>query len=154
MIDTIDKANRSLLMANVKGKNTAPELLVRKRLHRLGFRFALHDKKLSGRPDLVLPRHQAVVFVHGCFWHRHSSCAYATTPATRAEFWFDKFQKNVERDARNISKLKEQGWRVFVVWECGLKHEPEKILKKLARGIKQKRCEGLELPETPSKPMK
>lgn len=141
------------MMAGIRGKDTSPELSVRKALHRLGFRFALHDRKLPGRPDIVLPRYCAVVFVHGCFWHRHYQCSYCTTPATRAEFWREKFEKNVERDQRNINKLKEQGWRVFVVWECGLKHEPERVLKKLARGIKQKGCESLELPEIPPRPM-
>lgn len=142
------------MMSGIRGKDTRPELDVRKYLHREGFRFALHDRKLPGRPDLVLPRRQAVVFVHGCFWHRHTNCIYATTPATRRKFWTEKFRRNVERDQMNLEKLRDAGWRVFVVWECGLKHNPETILKLLARSLKQKRCVQLELPEEPPRKMK
>lgn len=149
MADIVDKETRSRMMSGIRGKDTSPELLVRKSLHRLGFRFALHDRKLPGRPDLVFPRHRAIVFVHGCFWHRHSDCSYCTTPATRAEFWREKFEKNVERDQRNIRKLKEQGWRIFVVWECGLKHEPEKAIARLAKAIKLERNQGEEIPAEP-----
>jgi len=106
------------MMASVGGKNTKPERVVRRYLHRLGFRFGLHAKRLPGRPDVVLPKYRTVVFVHGCFWHHHPGCRYAIVPKTRREFWLEKFEKNAERDARNISDLKSEGWEVIVVWEC------------------------------------
>lgn len=120
-MDIVSPATRSRMMAGIRGKNTSPELTVRRGLHAAGFRFRLHDRKLPGRPDLVLARYRAAVFVHGCFWHRHPGCRYATTPSTRAEFWQEKFSANVVRDERSWSHLREAGWRVGVVWECGLK---------------------------------
>ena len=112
---------RSRTMSRIKGKNTKPEIAVRSMLHRAGYRFRLHGRKLPGSPDIVLARHKTVVFVHGCFWHRHEGCKYATTPKTRVEFWSDKFRKNVERDARQQRELREMGWRVLIVWECELR---------------------------------
>jgi DNA mismatch endonuclease (patch repair protein) len=109
------------MMASIKGSNTGPEIALRKALHALGLRYRLHDRKLPGRPDIVLPRWKAVVFVHGCFWHRHEGCRYATIPATRPQFWKDKFAANVSRDQRNLDGLAAAGWRTRVVWECDLK---------------------------------
>ena len=117
----IVSAVRSRNMAAIRGKDTAPELAVRKMLHGMGLRFRLHRKDLPGRPDIVLPRHRTVVFVHGCFWHRHESCRFTTTPKTRREFWQAKFDGNVARDSRNQADLVELGWRVLVVWECELR---------------------------------
>ena len=111
---------RSRNMAAIRGKDTAPELAVRRILHAMALRFRLHRKDLPGRPDIVLPKHRTVVFVHGCFWHRHEGCRYATTPKTRQEFWQTKFAANVERDSRNRTDLQQLGWRVIVVWECEL----------------------------------
>lgn len=131
MIDIVDKATRSRIMAQVKSKNTKPEIIVRRFLHRLGYRFRLHRGDLPGSPDIVLPKYKIVVFVHGCFWHKHASCYYATAPATRADFWEKKLNHNVIRDAQQIRKLNESGWRVMIIWECGLKHNPlnlDKIL--------------------------
>ncbi|MDQ8754736.1 very short patch repair endonuclease [Sphingosinicella sp. LHD-64] len=105
-------------MAAVKGKNTKPELTVRRAAHALGYRFRLHGKGLPGKPDLVFARRRKVIFVHGCFWHRHGGCKRTTTPATRADFWQAKFARNVERDAHNISELKAMGWHSLVIWEC------------------------------------
>lgn len=150
-VDVVDKETRSRMMSGIRGKDTTPEILVRKALHRLGFRFALHDRKLPGRPDLVLPRHHAVVFVHGCFWHRHVDCAYCTTPSTRAEFWRKKFESNVERDQRNEQKLRDEGWRVFIVWECGLKHDPDRLLRHLAQAIRNPKKQGEDFPAEPPK---
>ena len=107
-------------MAGIRGKDTAPEVALRRALHGAGLRFRLHPKELPGRPDIVLPKWRAVVQVHGCFWHRHPGCRYATNPATRPEFWSAKFSGNVERDARNHSTLRALGWRVATVWECAL----------------------------------
>lgn len=105
-------------MSAIRGRNTAPERIVRSHLHRAGLRFRLHAKGLPGRPDLVLPRFNAVVFVHGCFWHRHPGCPKAAVPASNRAFWRCKFRENVERDARAVASLRRDGWRVFVVWEC------------------------------------
>ena len=125
MTDIVDQQTRSRMMAGIKGKNTKPELALRRALHARGFRFRLHSKKVHGRPDLVLPKYRAVVFVHGCFWHRHTGCRYTTTPSTRPDFWQAKFEANVARDNAVRSKLLDDGWRVATVWECALrKQEP------------------------------
>jgi len=117
-MDVVDRATRSRMMAGIKGRDTKPERVVRSWLHQAGFRFRLHRRDLPGSPDIVLPRWNAVIFVHGCFWHRHPGCAKASTPRTRARFWHDKFAGNIERDRRNILALRRLGWRVKVVWEC------------------------------------
>lgn len=121
MGDIVDQATRSRMMAGIKGTNTKPEIALRKAMHALGLRFRLHAKGMPGRPDIVLPRWKAVIFVHGCFWHRHEGCRYATVPATRPEFWNAKFAANVARDHRNLESLGEAGWRTRIVWECDLK---------------------------------
>lgn len=118
MADFLSPAERSERMARIRGKNTRPELALRKVLHRLGLRYRLHGAGLPGKPDLVFPRYKAVVFVHGCFWHRHAGCSIATTPKSNTPFWLEKFEKNVARDTRVATQLEERGWRVFVVWEC------------------------------------
>ncbi|MGY2221717.1 very short patch repair endonuclease [Pseudomonas gingeri] len=112
---------QSGIMRAVRRAHTKPELLVRKAMHALGLRFRLHAKLLPGSPDIVLAKHHTVVFVHGCFWHRHLGCKYATTPKTRQEFWNPKFEGNVARDARKEAQLQELGWRVLIVWECETK---------------------------------
>lgn len=120
-MDTVDKDTRSKIMRSVPQKNTKPEIVLRKALHGMGFRYRLHDKRLPGRPDLVFPRYKTVIFVHGCFWHRHG-CKYTTTPSSREEFWNEKFKANVERDRNNVRELENSGWRVLTVWECQLKN--------------------------------
>lgn len=105
-------------MSRIRGKDTRPELLLRRAVHRLGLRYRLHPKELPGRPDLVFPKYHAVVFVHGCFWHRHAGCSIATTPKSNVDFWRAKFEANVARDQRNVASLESLGWRVFTVWEC------------------------------------
>jgi len=114
-------ASRSDIMRAVKRAHTRPEIVVRQALHALGLRFRLHRRDLPGSPDIVLPKFRTVVFVHGCFWHRHSDCHYATTPKSRQEYWLPKFEANVERDARKEAQLRELGWRVLVMWECETK---------------------------------
>lgn len=121
MADIVDKLARSRMMAGIKGKDTKPELVLRRALHARGFRYRLHSMNVLGRPDLVFPKHHAIVFVHGCFWHRHEGCRYTTTPSTRPEFWQAKFGANVIRDAATRDKLIEAGWRVATVWECSLR---------------------------------
>ena len=124
-------------MSGIQSKNTKPEMLVRRYLHAQGFRYRLHTRELPGSPDLVLPKYRVVIFVHGCFWHRHASCRFATQPSSNIERWETKFQINVERDARNVAALQATGWRVLVVWECELKREPLHRLQRLAREITQ-----------------
>ena len=105
-------------MSAVKGKDTKPEILVRKWLHAAGYRFRLHVKELPGKPDIVLPKYKTVIFVNGCFWHQHQGCPHAKLPATNKEFWEDKLRKNAERDARNYQELRARGWKVRIIWEC------------------------------------
>lgn len=126
MTDIVDQQTRSRMMAGIRGKDTKPELALRRALHVRGFRFRLHSKVIDGRPDLVLSKYRAVVFVHGCFWHRHEGCRYTTTPSTRQEFWQAKFAANVTRDKAVREKLLEDGWRVATVWECALR-KPDEI---------------------------
>lgn len=119
-MDTHSPEQRSINMSKIRGKNTRPEMMVRKWLWNAGFRYRLHRKDLPGKPDIVLPKYQAIIFVHGCFWHRHG-CLATTTPRTRKEFWQSKFQETINRDKRNLNELINQSWRVMIVWECTLK---------------------------------
>lgn len=121
MADVVDRATRSRMMAGIKGKNTKPELLVRSYLHCRGLRYRLHASNLPGKPDLVFPKYRTVVFVHGCFWHQHAGCNYATMPSSRTDFWKRKLSENVARDQCQVIALERSGWRVFVIWECELK---------------------------------
>lgn len=118
MNDVVDQQTRSRMMAGIKGRDTKPELAVRSYLHATGLRFRLHDKRLPGRPDIVLPRYRTVVFVHGCFWHRHPGCRYATTPASRCDFWISELAANVSRDRQSAVSLAARGWNVITIWEC------------------------------------
>ena len=120
MADVLTKEQRQLNMRNIKGKDTKPEILLRRALHARGLRYRLHCRELPGSPDLVFPKYRAVVFVHGCFWHRHG-CKYTSTPSTHRDFWEQKFLKNVKRDEKAVKELEQMGWRVFIVWECQIK---------------------------------
>ena len=113
---------RSRNMSAIKSKNTKPEIAVRKLLHSMGYRFRLHRKDLPGSPDIVLPKYKTVIFVHGCFWHRHENCKYASTPKTRKEFWENKFKANVKRDLEIQENIKNIEWRSLVIWECETKN--------------------------------
>lgn len=121
MPDVVDSQTRSRMMAGIRGKDTKPEMAVRRYLHGKGLRYRLHDKRLPGRPDMVFPRYRTVVFVHGCFWHQHPGCRLATTPDTNAEFWQHKLSGNQMRDARQAEELQAANWRVLTVWECEVK---------------------------------
>lgn len=121
MTDRLSKPERSTLMGRIRGKDTRPELALRRLLHGLGYRFRLHRRDLPGRPDLVFPGRRKAIFLHGCFWHRHQGCRNATIPKSSADFWTAKFRANVDRDARNLADLAALGWDVLVVWECELK---------------------------------
>ena len=118
MADQLTKERRSWNMSRIRGKHTAPEMVVRSTLHQMGYRFRLHEKKLPGRPDIVLPKYKAVVFVNGCFWHRHTGCPNCTTPTNNRAFWVNKLEGNVSRDILHRRALRKLGWRVMVVWEC------------------------------------
>lgn len=128
-MDIVTPAKRSKMMSGIRGKNTKPELVVRSIAHRMGLRFRLHRRELPGRPDLVFPKHRTVVFVHGCFWHRHS-CGLAAIPKTRTEFWLNKFAANVKRDRLHKAELKTLGWKVLDIWECETR-VPEIVEKRL-----------------------
>ena len=132
MADTVTPERRSRMMASIKGRNTRPELVIRRGLHAKGFRYRLDGAGLLGRPDLVLPMRRAVIFVHGCFWHRHEGCRLASFPATRPEFWQRKFSGNVERDIRAQEALRASDWRVATVWECSTRRDSEQVLARLA----------------------
>lgn len=123
MIDVVDKATRSRMMAGIRARNTKPEVMLRSALHRRGFRFRLHAKGLPGKPDIVLRRYHAAIFVNGCFWHGHD-CLYFKLPATRTEFWREKIAANRRNDVRAIDELCSSGWRVAVVWECATRVAP------------------------------
>lgn len=128
MPDIVDAETRSRMMSGIRGKNTKPELLIRKGLHARGFRYRLHSGKVTGKPDLVLPRFNAVIFVHGCFWHSHD-CHLFRMPSTRPEFWQAKLERNRQRDDEVRSALRAAGWRILVIWECALKGRTRLDLK-------------------------
>jgi DNA mismatch endonuclease (patch repair protein) len=128
MVDHISKEKRSWNMSRIRSKNTKPEKIVRSLLHLLGYRFRIHRKDLPGKPDIVLPKHKTVIFVHGCFWHRHKGCRRCTTPSTNREFWLNKFNRNVRNDKKNKIKLEKRGWEVCIIWECQTK-DVKKLLK-------------------------
>lgn len=132
--DTLTKSERSAVMRRIRSKNTGPEMIVRSCVHRLGYRFRLHDRRLPGSPDIVLRRLRMVVFVHGCFWHRHQGCQNCSTPRTRVKFWTAKFKANRARDARARVALASEGWRIITVWECETDDLP-RLAAKLGRAL-------------------
>jgi len=117
-MDRLSKEHRSWNMSRIRGKDTKPELIVRSMLHRMGYRFRLHVKDLPGKPDIVLPKYRTVIFVHGCFWHRHAGCRFAYAPKSRRMFWTAKFAETVARDRRNTAQLRRAGWQVIAIWAC------------------------------------
>lgn len=144
-MDTLTKARRSWNMSRIKGSNTGPERIVRSILHRMGYRFRLHRKDLPGKPDITLPKHKSVIFVHGCFWHRHKGCKDATLPKTRRSFWRNKLEGNAARDRVKERALRVLGWKVIVLWECEIQHT-EKVghrLSQLLRRLSSKPHVGL-----------
>lgn len=130
MADHVQPSERSRIMAAVASKNTKPEMAVRSIVHKLGYRYRLHSADLPGTPDLVFPSRGKVIFVHGCFWHRHHRCRYASQPKTHVTFWIDKFHANLARDRRVQAELKKLGWEILIVWQCELKNQ-EKLSRRL-----------------------
>lgn len=151
MSNDVDPEVRSRMMSAIRGKDTAPEMMVRRYLHSLGFRYRLHNSELAGQPDLVLKSHRAVIFVHGCFWHQHAGCHLAVMPKRNREFWQSKLARNRERDSAAVRELANQGWRVLTVWECGLtKAEKTYALQTLAATEQWIRT-GAEVEEIPAR---
>ena len=134
MVDIVDSTKRSLMMSGIRGKNTRPELLVRKALHAAGFRYRLHGRDLPGKPDMIFPKYSAVLFVHGCFWHGHD-CPMFRLPSSRIEFWQTKIAGNLARDSLVATRLSESGWRIGVVWECALKGRGKWPIKHVTEAI-------------------
>jgi len=135
MADVHDTATRSYNMSRIRGKDTKPELLVRKFLHAQGYRYRLHVKDLPGKPDIVLPKYKTVIFIHGCFWHGHTNCNYFKTPQTRTEWWLNKINNNKANDEKAVKRLRKEGWKTIVIWECQLKPD---LLKKTVTSILNK----------------
>jgi len=149
MVDVVDKATRSRMMAGIKGKNTWPELALRYRLHAAGLRYRLHRRQLPGTPDLVFPKFGCVIFVHGCFWHWHE-CRYSKIPATRRMFWIEKLGANRERDRKAVAQLIASGWRCAIVWECSIRgaandEKVSRVAGKLARWIRGEKSKFIEI---------
>lgn len=128
MSDIYSKSKRSDIMSKISGKETKPEILVRKFLFSRGYRFRKNAKELPGKPDIVLPKYKTVIFVHGCFWHGHS-CKRGALPESNRDFWQEKINKNIERDSRNILQLKEKGWSVIIIWQCEMKNKEDKEIR-------------------------
>jgi DNA mismatch endonuclease, patch repair protein len=137
MTDRLTREHRSWNMSRIRGKDTNPERVIRSLLHRAGLRFSLHTK-LPGKPDIVLPKHSAVVMVHGCFWHRHQGCRMAYTPKSNVGFWIEKFRQNVARDEAAKKQLRRMGWRVYTVWECQIERDPDSAANRLLRQIRHR----------------
>jgi DNA mismatch endonuclease (patch repair protein) len=138
MTDVHSKETRSYNMSRIRSKDTKPEILIRKFLFSKGFRFRLHDKKLPGKPDIVLPKYKTVIFVHGCFWHGHEGCRYFVVPKTRTDWWLEKIRKNALNDKKSSGLLTDAGWHVIDVWECELKKNLlENTLEQLVKNIAQ-----------------
>ena len=137
MADVHSPEIRSYNMSRIKGKDTKPEMIVRKFLFSRGFRYRLHDKKLPGKPDIVLPKYKTVIFVHGCFWHGHEGCRYFVVPKTRTEWWLEKIQRNKTLDKKNEDELEKMGWEVHIIFECDLKSESKEArLKAIEESLK------------------
>lgn len=124
-MDVFTREKRSQIMSRVSGRNTKPEIVVRSLLHKLGYRFRLHRKDLPGKPDITLPKHKKIIFVHGCFWHGHMGCSRSERPSTNNEFWREKLDKNIKRDKETVDALKKLGWDVLIIWTCEVKCKNE-----------------------------
>jgi len=136
MSDTLSHSQRIFCMSQNKGKNTIPEIFVRKLVHSFSYHYRLHRRDLPGCPDIVFPKRKKVIFINGCFWHRHTCKKGRSMPATRKKFWQQKFKRTIERDKQNYKALKKLGWKVFVIWECQIK-KPEKLIGKISKFLKK-----------------
>ncbi|MEQ1675218.1 MAG: DNA mismatch endonuclease Vsr [Chitinophagaceae bacterium] len=137
MADVHDKKTRSYNMSRIRSTDTKPELLVRKFLHALGYRYKLHDKTLPGKPDIVLPKYRTLIFIHGCFWHGHANCKYYKVPQTRTDWWLKKINTNKDNDVKAVKALKKEGWKIIIIWTCKLKSKnTEATLKGVIKKLK------------------
>lgn len=137
-MDIWSKEKRSAVMSKIRGKDTKPEKILRSALFKSGYRFRIHRKDLPGKPDIVLPKYNAIIFVHGCFWHYHADCREGRIPSTNSKFWEEKLQKNIIRDQQHNLKLQEAGWRVMTVWECEIEKHLETLMVKVADFLNDK----------------
>ena len=135
MADRLSREKRSWNMSHIRNKDTEIEVKVRKYLFSKGFRYRKNDSRLPGKPDVVLPRYKTVIFVHGCYWHRHPGCKNCTTPSTNAAFWLEKFDKNIKNDAKHKDELEEAGWKVVVLWECEIENDFENTMEKVTEQL-------------------
>lgn len=135
MADRLSREKRSWNMSHIRNKDTEIEVKVRKYLFSKGFRYRKNDSRLPGKPDVVLPRYKTVIFVHGCYWHRHPGCKNCTTPSTNAAFWLEKFDKNIKNDAKHKAELEEAGWKVVVLWECEIENDFENTMEKVTEQL-------------------
>jgi DNA mismatch endonuclease, patch repair protein len=145
MVDSLSTGRRSWNMSRIRSVDTKPELIVKTFLFNSGFRYSYKNRKLPGRPDIVLPRYKVVIFIHGCYWHRHRGCKNATLPTTRKEWWEKKFASNVIRDRRNRKELIKKGWKVYIIWECEVKIQTISKLKELIFNIDRTKSQNLSL---------
>ena len=138
-MDIYSSRKRSIIMSKISGKNTKPEMIVRKYLHSLGYRYSLHRKDLPGKPDLVLSKYNTVIFINGCFWHSHKNCKASALPTSNKKFWEKKISDNILRDKKYIRELRSKGWKVIIVWQCQLKNQivQQKTIKRIIKGIKK-----------------
>lgn len=136
-MDSLTKEKRSWNMSRVCSRNTTPEKQVRSLLHKAGFRFRIHVKNLPGTPDIVLPKYKTIIFVHGCFWHRHAGCKFAYHPKSNQDFWENKFKATIARDQKKTDKLLSAGWQVLVIWECELAKKPQELLQRINQKFKR-----------------
>jgi DNA mismatch endonuclease (patch repair protein) len=141
-MDILSKEDRSALMAKIKGKNTRPEMIVRKFLFSKGYRYRIHDSRYPGSPDIVLPKYHTAIFVHGCFWHGHANCRASHLPTTNIEYWQEKIRQNIERDRKKIELLEKDGWNVIVIWECRVKNNQQMamLFKDLLKKLEMQIC--------------
>ncbi len=151
MTDSLTEDRRSWNMSRVRSDNTKPELIVRSLLHRCGFRFSLRRRELPGSPDIVMRKYRTVIFVHGCFWHRHEGCRQSSTPQTRSTFWNEKFRRNMARDKENQERLRLDRWRVIVLWECNVLRDPQSAVKRIISEIAPDRLYSARLDELPTR---
>ncbi|EHU2142882.1 MULTISPECIES: very short patch repair endonuclease [Acinetobacter] len=138
MVDIVDSTTRSIMMSKIRSKNTKPELLIRSLLHRRGFRFRVHVKDLPGKPDIVLAKYKAVIFINGCFWHGHQGCSLFKLPGTRSDFWEQKIARNQINDNKAIVALLEKNWRIAIIWECSIRgknRNPEQVITLIANWL-------------------
>jgi len=136
MTDKLTPRRRSWNMSRIRSANTKPEIVLRSVLHRMGFRFRIHQRGLSGRPDIVLPKYRTVIFVHGCFWHQHPGCIEAVRPKTNEKYWTAKLDGNVKRDRKNHQNLRKEGWRVFRFWECEIEKDPIRVATRITKELR------------------